>query len=543
MIRELERRIKELEARVLGSSAATRAKYVGAYSGPLAAGDGGLPAISTPASPEGPTNMTTSMIRALVEKAAKTAVWDEIDGATKPDDNATASHTFFQDTEPDHAICDDGDLWYDTNDDNHAYRFNLDSDTFVSARDGAIIDLGNDGVITPVEKLLAKPEWDMIVAEGNASTGVLVVKATALGKSHTSFDSAYSALDTYLNTTLAVFADMNANTTVTRATWDTKWNDYFAARTALINSFMGSLAPKDTVDVTDINPGLSLRSFLTYKVIGTGSELGLGSVDVGNLDSNDAVIVTATIENNGATTQTYRLLRACAFESEQVDSIILPASSKQTLSSCIDFSDGYQPYYINEVEGVTDVSLFGGTGSETFIEVGQIFKALNFGYPQKPINAVEFYMKFTGTPDSTTLTAKLYDSDGSSKGSNLLATSTAVADNASQAGLYYPCPMWCRFVFPTPYTPTGTEPYLYVGLTRSSRSLSNYWNVIEGTARANSAALRLTSGTWAAPAGISDLAFKIFTAQTGVGWAIFVRGTADSSALMSNKMGSIVFRR
>ena len=71
-------------------------------------------------------------------------LWTEISGAGKPEDNATNRKTFAQDEVPVNPADDinSGDLWIDTNDNNHLYRFNGSS--WISLRDGGITQALND---------------------------------------------------------------------------------------------------------------------------------------------------------------------------------------------------------------------------------------------------------------------------------------------------------------------------------------------------------------------------------------------------------------
>jgi len=100
--------------------------------------------------------------------------------------------------------------------------------------------MNDDGKITPTEKTLLKPAWDRVVAEGNPTTGVIPLQAVDFGgsdwDSFTAFNTRYSELNTYLNTTLAVFADMTVSTSVSRSTWDTYWTNYYNARQVLLNA-------------------------------------------------------------------------------------------------------------------------------------------------------------------------------------------------------------------------------------------------------------------------------------------------------------------
>jgi hypothetical protein len=107
-------------------------------------------------------------------------------------------------------------------------------------------DIAADDKLTPVEKLAAKKIWDEVVVEGTATTGTIPVQAIAFGVVDTDFDTAYAALYLYLNTTITAFANMAATTDIVRATWNTKWNDYYNQRTLLLNAI--ATKAKDLAD-------------------------------------------------------------------------------------------------------------------------------------------------------------------------------------------------------------------------------------------------------------------------------------------------------
>ena len=117
-------------------------------------------------------------------------------------------------------------------------------------------NLMSDAVITQDEKVQLKREWDLLVVEGTPTTGKIPVNAIAIGVADTAFDTAYEALRLYLVTTVNVFGVMTTPTTgIVRATWDTKWKDYYNARTDLINLIATTSKAKADLGVT--NAGLA----------------------------------------------------------------------------------------------------------------------------------------------------------------------------------------------------------------------------------------------------------------------------------------------
>lgn len=99
-----------------------------------------------------------------------------------------------------------------------------------------LVNIAADSKITPLEKLTLKPMWDVIQGEAVLATGTIIVQAGTVGVSTTSFSAAYLALHTYLITTLSdVFSPMTDTTDIVRSAWDTAWEDYYTARTTILN--------------------------------------------------------------------------------------------------------------------------------------------------------------------------------------------------------------------------------------------------------------------------------------------------------------------
>jgi hypothetical protein len=114
-----------------------------------------------------------------------------------------------------------------------------------------LTDMADDSVVDPSEKIIVYKFWNEIVAEKLG----MDTEADNIGVSRVAYDDDYAALDTYLNTTLGVFSTVNMTepTNIVRATWDTKWNNYYDEKIKLLNAMAHESASKITLNTSDIS--------------------------------------------------------------------------------------------------------------------------------------------------------------------------------------------------------------------------------------------------------------------------------------------------
>lgn len=156
-----------------------------------------------------------------------------------------------------------------------------DAQSDASAALGELDDIASDAKITPVEKLEAKQRWDAIVVEGNATTGTIRLQAAAFGVDDFNFMFAYDSLDSYLNTTLSVFANMTTTTNITRVDWDTAWKNYYDERTKLLNAIAAKA--KELADTAQDTADAKVKTF--YQV-GIPTSTSIGDLWVDTDDDN-----------------------------------------------------------------------------------------------------------------------------------------------------------------------------------------------------------------------------------------------------------------
>ncbi|MDH7971034.1 hypothetical protein QH494_02475 [Sphingomonas sp. AR_OL41] len=103
-------------------------------------------------------------------------------------------------------------------------------------------DIANDGILDRSEKA----QINQMFSQLTASKSGLNAQATSLGitTENTNYNTAYSALSTYLSGLSPAYTDTTADTNITRTTWNTKWSDEYTTRQTLLNAIAAMAATK-----------------------------------------------------------------------------------------------------------------------------------------------------------------------------------------------------------------------------------------------------------------------------------------------------------
>jgi hypothetical protein len=115
----------------------------------------------------------------------------------------------------------------------------------ITSVEALIDDIGSDGILSRTEKLIVVREVQGFIDEKSG----IDTQATALSitTEKTTYDTAYTALFTYLGGLSPAWNDTTQDTPITRATWDSKFNDYYSARQALFNKFDGNASAQSVI--------------------------------------------------------------------------------------------------------------------------------------------------------------------------------------------------------------------------------------------------------------------------------------------------------
>jgi predicted phage tail protein len=148
----------------------------------------------------------------------------------------------------DHTSLTAGNTWY-------YWLTNVDTWGSVSAKtfagsgvvqSTALYDtVGQDGVLSPVEKQGIIREWNQLTNEKSS----IDTQATALAitTEKTNYDNAYTTLGSYLTSLSPAYTDTAHSTNIVRTTWNTNWQNLYAARQTLLRQIDNVAAASSAV--------------------------------------------------------------------------------------------------------------------------------------------------------------------------------------------------------------------------------------------------------------------------------------------------------
>jgi hypothetical protein len=156
-----------------------------------------------------------ALLNAMAAKAATLASWAGVSGAGKPADNATVG------APPGTYV---GGTLAQTVEAN------------ANAAKAAVDAIADDNTLSKGEKSQVIGLWNAISGEKSG----LDTQADSLGVSRTAYDSAYSALSTYLGS--VSYSDTSTDTAIVGSTFRANFTNYYTAKQALINAIAAKAA-------------------------------------------------------------------------------------------------------------------------------------------------------------------------------------------------------------------------------------------------------------------------------------------------------------
>jgi hypothetical protein len=165
------------------------------------------------------------------------------------------------------------------------------AETAQATADAATADITN--IVS--DSVLAKGEKGAVIQDYNAILGEqsgIDTQADSLSISRTTYDTAVSALTTYLASLSPAYNDTTTNTAIVAATFRQKFVDVYTAKQALLNAFAAKASTLAT----------------WTGIVGSSGTIGTGNVAsiidplaIGTTQLADAAIATAKIATNAAT--------------------------------------------------------------------------------------------------------------------------------------------------------------------------------------------------------------------------------------------------
>ncbi|MBT2244582.1 hypothetical protein JQK15_13640 [Sphingobium sp. BHU LFT2] len=153
-----------------------------------------------------------------------------------------------------------------------------------------IDNIGADGILDRAEKAIIVREFQQVTAE---KAGI-ESRATGAGITTllTAYTNAYNTLSSYLSGLSPAYTDTTQNTSITRSTWNSRWNGYYTARQALLNEIARLAA-----DMVGSLPATTVASAVTN--FNTRNDRNASPVTAPTL-LTDGTAITSTANTDGS---------------------------------------------------------------------------------------------------------------------------------------------------------------------------------------------------------------------------------------------------
>ena len=242
-----------------------------------------------------------------------------------------------------------------------------------STANALLSDIANDNKLTAQEKQETKKEWDIIVSEKSKNDA----SADKYGVSKTAYDTAYSALSTYITPLLS---SLSTTSNISGTTFRSKFKDYYDARTDMLNAISAKAksladAAQQTADKAQQQANQAIKDAANAKVAANNAQSDAdeaksrldswasdGSIsptekqslkeEISRIDADKTQIANGYAKYNLGTPTNYNN----AHTAYRAVLVTLTASSPETIAIPSDFATKQTTYYTQRTTALTAIS-------------------------------------------------------------------------------------------------------------------------------------------------------------------------------------------
>lgn len=242
-----------------------------------------------------------------------------------------------------------------------------------STANALLSDIANDNKLTAQEKQETKKEWDIIVSEKSKNDA----SADKYGVSKTAYDTAYSALSTYITPLLS---SLSTTSNISGTTFRSKFKDYYDARTDMLNAISAKAksladAAQQTADKAQQQANQAIKDAANAKVAADNAQSDAdeaksrldswasdGSIsptekqslkeEIARIDADKTQIANGYNKYSLGTPTAYNN----AHTAYRAVLVTLTASSPETITIPSDFSTKQTTYYTQRTTALTAIS-------------------------------------------------------------------------------------------------------------------------------------------------------------------------------------------